>query len=66
MVDARPKRDIPTIRSVADRLLVRHHSAVGLVDRLARRGLVRRRRGEQDGREIYLQITSSGRSRRSG
>ena len=55
-----PPGERPTIGAVAQRLLVRHHSAVGLVDRLAQRGLVRRLPGEEDGREIHLQITPAG------
>jgi DNA-binding MarR family transcriptional regulator len=55
-----PEHERPTIRAVADRLLLRHHSAVGLVDRLSRRGLVRRARAEADGREIRLSITARG------
>ena len=37
-----PGRDHASIGELAERLQVRHHSAVGLIDRLARRGLVRR------------------------
>jgi len=29
----------PTVKELADRLLVRHHSAVGLIDRLVKQGL---------------------------
>ena len=57
-----PPSERPTIRAVARRLLVRHHSAVGLVDRLEQRGLLRRRRAEGDAREIHLQITPAGES----
>src|ERR671934_579401 len=32
----------PTIGEIADYLVLRHHSAVGLIDRAARDGLVRR------------------------
>ena len=35
----------PTIGELADHLVIRHHSAVGLVDRLTARGLVERFRG---------------------
>ena len=37
-----PGRDAPTIGDVADALLLRHHSAVGLVDRAVAAGLVDR------------------------
>jgi DNA-binding MarR family transcriptional regulator len=55
-----PSSARPTIRAVADRLLVRHHSAVGLVDRLSQRGLVRRTRCEEDARTVLLSITHRG------
>ena len=37
-----PGRDYVSIGELAERMQLRHHSAVGLVDRLARRRLVRR------------------------
>jgi DNA-binding MarR family transcriptional regulator len=50
----------PTIRVVAERLLIRHHSAVELVRRSAERGLVERRAGKEDRREACLHITPAG------
>ena len=50
-----------TIRNLAERLQVRHHSAVELIDRLAKRGLVRRVRGMQDRRHVLVHLTASGR-----
>ncbi|WP_037075416.1 MarR family winged helix-turn-helix transcriptional regulator [Pseudonocardia spinosispora] len=47
----------PTIRDVADRLLTRHHSAVGLVDRAERSGLLRRCRDTDDARVTRLCLT---------
>jgi DNA-binding MarR family transcriptional regulator len=55
-----PKGVVPSIGELATRLLVEHHSAVGLVDRLEARGLLRRRRDEQDGRRIILDMTPQG------
>lgn len=52
--------DGPTIRQLADHLLIRHHSAVGLIDRLAERGLVERVRGASDRREVRVQLTARG------
>jgi DNA-binding MarR family transcriptional regulator len=49
----------PCVRSVADRLQIRHHSAVELVKRLTQRGYLRRKRGE-DRREVMLRLTASG------
>lgn len=50
----------PTVRAVADRLLLRHNTVVGLVDRLQRRGLVRRLRAPEDARRVHLAITARG------
>lgn len=48
------------IQSLADRLLVKHHSAVELVDRLERRGLVRRSRSRQDRRQVLVSLLPKG------
>ncbi len=53
----------PTIGEVADYLLLRHHSIVGLVDRADAAGLVRRARDTQDHRVVRLQLTDSGAER---
>jgi DNA-binding MarR family transcriptional regulator len=50
----------PTIGKLAAHLLVRHHSAVGLIDRLAGRGLVERTRNAQDRRQVQVQLTEAG------
>lgn len=50
----------PTIRQVADHLLIRHHSAVGLIDRLEQRGLVERVRSMADRREVRVRLTVAG------
>ena len=50
----------PRIGELAERLQIRHHSAVELVNRLARGGYVRRKRGEQDRREVLLELTARG------
>jgi DNA-binding MarR family transcriptional regulator len=55
----------PTIGEVAEMLLVRHHSAVGLVDRAEALGFVRRRPDRDDQRIVRLGLTASG-SRRLG
>jgi DNA-binding MarR family transcriptional regulator len=54
-------RDIrPTVRAVAERLLIQHNSAVELVKRCAERGFVERRAGEEDRREVSLHLTPAG------
>jgi DNA-binding MarR family transcriptional regulator len=50
----------PTIRQVADYLLLRHQSAVGLVDRADLAGLVRRDRDADDHRLVRLRLTAEG------
>jgi DNA-binding MarR family transcriptional regulator len=50
----------PTIGQLAEQLLVRHHSAVGLIDRLEERGLVVRIRGGEDRRQVRVRMTAEG------
>jgi DNA-binding MarR family transcriptional regulator len=50
----------PTVADLAERLQVRHQSAVGLIDRCARAGLVRRRRDADDRRKVRIELTPSG------
>ena len=50
----------PTIGALADRLQIRPHSAVELVNRLSNAGLVKRRHDSDDGREVLLELTSRG------
>jgi DNA-binding MarR family transcriptional regulator len=50
----------PTIGDVAEYLLLRHHSAVELVDRAVTAGLVRRRQDRDDHRVVRLQLTPRG------
>jgi len=53
-------RDGPTIGYLAERLQVRHHSAVELVDRMETHGMVYRRAGEQDRRQVIVALTEAG------
>ena len=55
--------EAPTIGEVADYLLLRHHSAVGLVDRAESARLVRRARSEDDHRVVRLYLTDEGAAR---
>lgn len=52
--------DLPTVGALAAHLLIRHHSAVGLLDRLAGRRLVERLRGDPDHRQVQVRLTSDG------
>jgi DNA-binding MarR family transcriptional regulator len=49
-----------TINDLAQQLLIRHNSAVGLVDRLTAQGLLAREPSAQDGRKVYLRLTAKG------
>ena len=55
-----PGRDVVTIGELAERLRIRHHSAVGLVDRLEAQNLVARRDAESDRRQVYVTVTPHG------
>ena len=49
-----------TINDLAQQLLIRHNSAVGLVDRLTAQGLLAREPSAEDGRKVYLRLTAKG------
>jgi DNA-binding MarR family transcriptional regulator len=49
-----------TIGALAERLGIRHHSTVGLVDRLVSRGYLVRREDSRDRRRTLLALTPSG------
>ena len=53
----------PTIGEIAGYLLVRHHSAVELIDRAVSAGLVARRADNEDGRTVRIALTTDGRER---
>ncbi len=59
-IRAESATSLPTIGQVADRLLIHHHSAVGMADRLEERGLLQRIRGAADRRTVRLQLTVPG------
>lgn len=50
----------PTIRGMAGRLQIRHHSTVELVNRLVRQGTLAREANPEDGREVLLRLTVAG------
>ena len=49
-----------TITNLAERLGIRHHSTVELVDRLERRGLVERERSDVHRSFVFVRITKTG------
>jgi DNA-binding MarR family transcriptional regulator len=48
----------PTVGALAGRLGIKHHSAVGLVDRLLAKSLVKRQVGARDRRQVLLRLTA--------
>jgi DNA-binding MarR family transcriptional regulator len=55
-----PGRDYVTIGELAERLRIRHHSAVGLVDRLTALNLVTRESAKDDRRQVFVSLTARG------
>jgi DNA-binding MarR family transcriptional regulator len=55
-----PGRDYVSVGELAERMQLRHHSAVGLIDRLARRKLVRRSVSSVDRRRVEVRLSASG------
>jgi len=55
-----PSETAPTIGRIAERLAVEPHTAVGLVDKLEARGLLRRERSSADRRAVLLSLTPDG------
>lgn len=51
-------REEVTVSELAARLLLRHHSTVELIDRLARLGLIRRREDPADHRRVLVGVTA--------
>lgn len=62
-VRGHPEARGPAISDVAQSLLVRHHSAVELIDRAVKAGLVTRVSDQDDARVVRLQLTSAGSER---
>ena len=52
-------REPITTGGLAERLLIRHHSAVGLIDRLAAKRLIRRRSAPTDRRLVWIELTAA-------
>lgn len=60
IVKGMPEGTSTTISEIAERLQIQHHSTVELVDRLVARGLVSRKRGSEDRRQVMVQLTAKG------
>lgn len=48
----------PNVGDVAEQLLIRHHSAVELINRLGHMGLVKRLKDPEDGRKVRVALTA--------
>jgi DNA-binding MarR family transcriptional regulator len=55
-----PEAEEATIRALADRLALKHHSAVELIDRLESHGYVRRSRSRDDRRRVFVALLPRG------
>lgn len=53
-------REWATITELAERLQAKHHGVVALVTRCEKLGLVERRPGRNDGREVEVHLTRKG------
>ncbi|MEP7028201.1 MAG: helix-turn-helix domain-containing protein [Candidatus Eisenbacteria bacterium] len=56
----RPAREWATVGELAEALQVRHHTAVGLVDRCVQLGLVRRKISADDRRRVEVWLSAKG------
>jgi DNA-binding MarR family transcriptional regulator len=59
-VKGHPGSDPPAVNDLAGYLLLRHHSAVELVDRAEQAGFVRRTPDPRDARLVRVRLTSKG------
>jgi DNA-binding MarR family transcriptional regulator len=55
-----PKGKAPTIGELAERLQIRHHSTVDLINRLVKSGRIVREPGTDDRREVLIRLTPEG------
>src|ERR1700739_2127042 len=55
-----PARQEATISALADRLSLRHHSTVELIDRMEAHGYVKRIRGREDRRRVLVSLQPRG------
>ena len=60
VVCAAPDGEELTINELAQQLFIKHNSAVGLVDRLEKQGLLMRAPSRDDARKVSLRLTAKG------
>jgi DNA-binding MarR family transcriptional regulator len=52
--------ELATIGALAERLAIKHHSAVELIDRLEKRGYIKRVRDKEDRRQVCVLLLGRG------
>jgi DNA-binding MarR family transcriptional regulator len=60
MIRGIPEGQEATVRNLAERLALKHHSAVELIDRLEAQGYVRRNRSREDRRSVLVSLLPRG------
>lgn len=60
MIRGIPGGQEATVRNLADRLALKHHSVVELIDRMEARGYVRRSRSREDRRSVLVSLLPRG------
>jgi DNA-binding MarR family transcriptional regulator len=55
-----PEGQVATISTLAERLSLRHHSTVELIDRMEAHGYLRRLRGREDRRQVLITLQPKG------
>ena len=59
-IKARSVDDPPTVGRLAERMLLKHHSTVELIDRCERLGLTAREHDADDHRRVLIRLTAAG------
>jgi len=62
-IEGFPGRNYVTVGELAERLRIAAHSAVGLVDRLEAKGLIKRESAQEDKRKVLVKLTRRGLAR---
>ncbi len=55
-----PENTLPTVSALANRLCLRHHSTVELINRLVERGAAVRKPSQRDRRQVLVELTTEG------
>jgi len=55
-----PSNTAPTVSALANRLCLRHHSTVELINRLVERGAAQRKPSLKDRRQVLVELTPAG------